>query len=92
VLIHNLEHGGIGIFYDCPEGCPELEGQLSEMAQRGVEGGLKIIMSPYAGMDHRISLNAWTFLDQFDEFDRDRIENFINAHESSSNAPEPFAR
>ncbi len=49
-------------------------------------------MSPYAGMDTAISLTAWTFIEKFDVFDEDRIRDFVGAHESSSNAPEPGAR
>ncbi len=88
VLLHNLEHGYINVHYDCPEGCPELEAQLTGLVQEGVDGGGKLLMSPYTGMDNRIALTAWTFLDRFDEFDEDRIRAFVNAHESSPNAPE----
>ena len=85
VLLHNLEHGGIGIHYNCPDGCEELVDQLASLAR----GGGKIVMSPYPDMETRIALTAWNFLDAFDDFDEDRIEDFIDAHESSSNAPEP---
>lgn len=85
VLVHNLEHGGIGIHYNCPNGCDELVDQLTSLAR---DGG-KIVMSPYPDMESRIALTAWNFLDTFDDFDEDRIKDFIDAHESSSNAPEP---
>jgi hypothetical protein len=49
-------------------------------------------MSPYPGMDTTIALIAWTFIDQFDEFEKDRIEEFVATHVGSDNAPEPFAR
>ena len=88
VLTHNLEHGGIGIHYNCPNGCDELVDQLANIAR----GGGKIVMSPYPGMETRIALTAWNFLDAFDDFDGDRIKDFIDAHESSSNAPEPNVR
>ena len=32
--LHNLEHGGVGVHYDCPEGCPELVAQLRRAAGR----------------------------------------------------------
>lgn len=92
VLIHNLEHGGIGVFYDCPDGCDEIVRQLSVLVDRGTSANLKIVLSPYAGMDSRISLAAWTFLDQFEEYDEDRIRAFVDAHESSDSSPEPFAQ
>ncbi len=87
VLLHNLEHGGIGIHYNCPNGCAELVDQLRSLA---IDGG-KIVMSPYPDMETRIALTAWNFLDRFDDFDEDRIIIFTDAHLSSSNAPQPNA-
>ena len=88
-LLHNLEHGGVGVHYDCPEGCDELVDQLADIV-RG--RGLKVILSPYPGMDTTIALTAWTFIDKFDVFDEQRVRDFIEAHEGSPNAPEPTAR
>lgn len=92
VLVHNLEHGGIGVHYNCPEGCPELVGQLAGIVNAAVAERLKVIMAPYLKMDTRIALTAWTFIDKLDEFDEKRIKEFIRAHESSPNSPEPEAR
>ena len=91
-LVHNLEHGGIGIHYDCPVGCPQLEEQLTEIVEAAVGSGLKVVLSPYPEMDTIISLTAWTFVERLHVFDQERILNFIKAHESSPNAPEPGAR
>jgi hypothetical protein len=84
VLIHNLEHGGVRIHYNCPEGCSELISQLADSARLGS----KIILSPYTNMESRIALAAWNYIDAFDEYDEGRIREFIAAHESSANAPE----
>ncbi len=89
VLVHNLEHGGIGVHYNCPDGCEELIAQLTGLVEAAVAQGQKVIMTPYLYMDTRIALTAWTFLDAFDEFDEERIRAFIRSHESSPNAPEP---
>ena len=86
--MHNLEHGYINFHYDCPEECPELVAQLSELVQEGIDQGGKLLMSPYPEMDRKIAVTAWTFLDRMDAFDEDRIRAFVNAHESSPNAPE----
>jgi len=38
-------------------------------------------MSPYIrGIDHRIALLAWDWIDQFDAYDQDRITRFYEAH------------
>ena len=92
IRLHNLEHGGIGVHYNCPEGCDELADQLAEIVRDSTRQGLKVIMSPYPDMDTTIALTAWTFIDKFDQFDEQRVRDFIEAHESSPNAPEPTAR
>ena len=91
--LHNLEHGGIGIHYDCPDGCADLVNDLSALVRRAQEEeNLKVFMSPYPGMETRIALTAWNFIDRLDAFDEERIKDFIVAHESSPNSPEPLAR
>ena len=89
-FLHNLEHGGIGVFYSCPDGCDELVEQLEDIVNQS-RPTLKVLLSPYPDMDTRIALVAWTFIDKLEGFDRDRIVDFIQAHESSPNAPEPNA-
>jgi len=76
LLVHNLEDGGVGIWYDCPDGCPELVSQLESVAERYHEG---VLLAPYPGLDTQIALTAWTRIDRFDEFDEERIERFIRA-------------
>ncbi len=84
ILVHNLEHGGIRIHYNCPEGCSELVSQLVDSARLG----RKVVLSPYTQMESRIALAAWNYTDTFEEYDANRIREFIAAHESSANAPE----
>ena len=78
-LVHNLEHGGIVIEYNCPDGCPDLVAQLRDLAS-GYRS--KVILAPRPNPDVkcRITLTAWTWLDCFDQFDADRINAFIRAH------------
>lgn len=77
LLVHNLEDGGVGVWYDCPDGCPELVSQLESVAEQYHEG---VLLAPYPGMDTRIALTAWTRIDRFDEFDEERIARFIRAY------------
>ena len=75
--VHNLEDGGVMVQYDCPDGCPELVDQLAEIVEEYDEG---VILAPYPGMDSRIALTAWQRIDQFDEFDEERVQRFIRAY------------
>jgi hypothetical protein len=87
-LIHNLEHGGIGIHYNCRE-CPELVTALEDFYQRYSSnpanrlplypGSTKLIVSPYYDMPSRIALTAWGRIDTLDNFDEERIRRFVDA-------------
>ena len=87
-LVHNLEHGGVRIHYDCPDGCPELVNQLAAIARQAAE----VVMSPYPDMDNKIALVSWRVIDKFDDFDEQRVTDFVNAHMNSPRAPEREAR
>ena len=88
VLIHNLEHAGVVIHYNCPEGCDEMVEQIEGIVKRAT----KVILTPNPDIGTKIALTAWTFLEELDEFSEERIDAFILAHVNSANAPEPFAR
>ena len=75
--VHNLEDGGVIVHYNCPEGCSELVAELEGIVEGYQEG---VILAPYPDMDTRIALTAWQRIDQFDEFDGERIERFIGAY------------
>ncbi len=83
VLVHNLEHGGIGIHYNCPEGCEQLVGQLSGLVPRNPS---QFILSPYTDMPARIAITAWRHSLYLDAFDEAAIRSFINDHKDR--APE----
>ena len=91
ILVHNLEHAGVRIHYNCPDGCEDLIKQLISVASDKRSGALfeKVIIAPYSGMDRKIALVAWNYLDKFDVFDEARILKFLQEHVNSSNAPEP---
>lgn len=83
VLVHNLEHGGIGLHYDCPDGCDELVGQLDDLVPRNPS---QFILSPYSGLESKIAITAWLHHLFLDEFDEQRILDFIDAYQDR--APE----
>lgn len=68
VQVHNLEHGGVIIQYNCE--CPALVKKLTGIARR--YEGKPLILAPYPGMDQKIALTAWTRIDKFNEFDEER--------------------
>ena len=83
VLIHNLEHGGIGLHYNCPDGCDDIVNALEDFVPRS---RAQFIMAPYPNMDTRIAITAWRHHLHLDEIDEAQISDFIDAYQDR--APE----
>lgn len=93
-VIHNLEHGGIIIWYD-PDAVGD--GQVDELAQyvtrqvsAGISGRFKFMLSPWDGADPLgapIVVTAWRNLLELDELDLGAVEEFAREHYGMS--PEP---
>jgi hypothetical protein len=78
-----LEHGGVLVQYNCSTACGELR-QLLRSITSGYNS--KVILAPYPGMSSRIALTSWGKIDLLDEFDRERIEEFVK--KNRDHAPE----
>ncbi len=83
VLIQNLENGGIGIHYDCPEGCADEVQALRDIIPVDPS---QFIMSPYPGMPSKFTITAWRHHLNLEEVDVDAILEFIDAYRNR--APE----
>lgn len=77
VLVHNLEHGGIGIHYNCPDGCLETVQRLTDLAPRGFS---QFVISPYTAMGSKIAITAWRHVLHLDEFDEVQLQEFIDEY------------
>jgi len=83
IWVHNLEHGGIVILYRCDTPCPDLIQQLGEVYRtfpKSKHGHVKLLITPYRNLRTRLAILAWTWLDELDEFDRERLVRFYQAH------------
>jgi hypothetical protein len=86
--IHNLEHGGIAILYNCPSGsdCTTLKNQLEKYVKdlapaEPTFNEVKLVMSPYSqGMQKKIALVAWHYVDFLDSYDQNEITRFYENH------------
>ncbi len=82
VFVHNLEHGGVVLLYRCPSPCPDVLRQLEETfagLPRSKHGHVKVVITPSARIKTRFALLAWTRIDEFDRFDRQRVVRFVTA-------------
>jgi hypothetical protein len=93
-VIHNLEHGGIVIWYD-PDaldagGIAELADYVDRQVSAGISGRFKFMLSPWDGADPlggAIAVTAWRNLLELDEVDLGAIDAFASEHYGMS--PEP---
>jgi len=94
-LLHNLEHGGIVIWYD-PEALDdaqvaELTSYVEGQVASGISGRFKFIASPWGGSDELgvpVATTAWRHILRLDEFDMDAIRAFADEN-YLRHAPEP---
>ncbi len=93
-VVHNMEDGGVIVYYQCEEKCPQLQKQLKDVVQPFIDSGRHVLMMPndpnwtafgaqpaHRDMEARIAVTAWQRLDKFDEFDAERIRAFIERYE-----------
>ena len=86
--IHNLEHGGIAILYDCPSGtdCTTLKNALENYVTNlaPVEptyNEIKVVLTPYSrGMQKKVALVAWDYIEFLDSYDQAEITRFYENH------------
>ena len=87
-FVHNLEHGGIAILYNCPSGndCTTLKNQLQNYVQNLAPAEpqfaeVKLVMTPYTrGMQKKIALVAWHYVEFLDSYDQAEITRFYENH------------
>ncbi len=81
--VHALEHGGVLVQYNCPTACRDLVQQLRSITRNYSS---KVILAPYSRMSSKIALTSWGKIDLLDEFDQERIEEFVK--KNRNRAPE----
>lgn len=90
-ILHNLEHGGIVIWYQpALLGAQDLASLTQFVQQQITTERFKMILVPWNGADfaHPIAVTAWNWLLYLDTADLDTIRAFTDAH--YGDAPEPF--
>jgi hypothetical protein len=84
--VHNLEHGAVVILYNCPDGCPDVVQQLSDLYPklprgRNAQGGRpRVLILPYTDMDTKIAAVSWGWLLQQDQLNPDELIDFVEQH------------
>jgi hypothetical protein len=89
-VVHNLEHGGIVIWYQSTASEADIAALTQFTQQQLNTTQSKVILSPWAGADfgHPIAVTAWNWLLYLDTADIDQVRAFQNDH-PANDAPEP---
>ena len=80
--VHNLEHGGIALLYNCPDGCDADIATLTTFAQSLPQG--RAVMLPYAEMDAQFAVVAWGVSETTGCVDTAALQAFYDAHHEHS--------
>jgi hypothetical protein len=90
-MLHNMEHGGIIIWYQpAALSAADLATLTSFVQQQITTERFKVVLTPWGGADfgHPIAVTAWDWLLYLDSANMDMINGFLDAHYDKS--PEPF--
>ncbi len=88
VIVHNLEHGGVVVFYKSltAEETDKLKDLLRLLLNSGFK---KLVLEPYPDMqDARIAISAWDWQLKLAGYDDVQIVKFVKLHYQGPDAPE----
>ena len=97
-LIHNLEDGGVVIYYQCEDGCPALVAELEAVVEPLLATGRRVVLTrndptwilgagytPHQDMGAPIALAAWRRLLKLESVDAETIRTFVERYEGIDN-------
>lgn len=86
-LVHDLEHGAVVIFYDCPDGCSdEVESAqafidaLPADPRCSADVRVQVVLVPRPGLGSRWAASAWGYSLNAECFDPEAFGQFYDAH------------
>ena len=92
-LVHDLEHGAVVFFYDCPDGCDDEVALVEDFIAALPDDPIcptdvrhRVILVPKPGLGARWAAAAWGFSIKGDCFDAELFEAFYSRH--VGNGPE----
>ncbi len=85
-LVHDLEHGGVVLTYNCPSGCPDvLSAYQSIITAHGADpacpdGGARFIVVPDPTLDVPVAAVSWEHLYKATCLDMPSLQTFVESH------------
>lgn len=80
--VHDLDHGGIVLAYNCPAGCDDVSGELTTMMNATPPDRFdlqRFLIVPDTEMPHKVAALAWGWRWQSDAVDMTSIRCFVTA-------------
>ncbi|AHI00990.1 DUF3105 domain-containing protein [Kutzneria albida] len=74
-MVHALEHGSVWIAYN-PD---EVSGSQLDVLKQKVNGKQFLMLSPYPGLDHPVSVQSWGHQLKVDDVNDPRIDEFVKS-------------
>jgi len=82
--LHNLEHGGIAVLYNCSDRCPDDQEMIKTFMSNAPPDStfheVKIVAAPYPVPGHRFALMAWGWRLFLDSWDPNQARRFYDSH------------
>ncbi len=85
--VHNLEHGGIVLAYDCTDCNAEIQTLRDVVVERP---DMRVLITRDVELPTRFAAISWTWVQTFDVIDSEALMCFIDQHEGF--APENIAK
>jgi hypothetical protein len=88
--VHNLEHGGVVVLYDCPQACPEVTAMVRDALKNFPKdsfGEVKLVSTPYQGLPNgaKTAAVAWQWVETYPtSITYEQLLAFFNAHVNHS--------
>jgi hypothetical protein len=80
--VHNLEHGGVVLAYNCPAGCDDVVAELTALWQSTPPDRFneqRLLVLPDTAMPHKVAAIAWGWRWQGETVDTAAVRCFIDA-------------
>lgn len=92
MLLHNMEDGGVIVYYQCPDGCPNTIDALTSIVNAYIDDGRRLVLAPntpgwsngttsHADMGAQIVVTAWNRILKMDAVNVERIRAFVDKYQ-----------
>jgi hypothetical protein len=82
--VHNLEHGGVVLLYNCSTDCTADQASVKDFVARAPKdpqfGEVKMVAVKYVGPGHKFAMVAWGWRMFMDTWDPTMAQRFYTAH------------